>query len=443
MWIRSQIKRIAQKISYVRFKKIIGTRKKCVLISHELSLTGAPIALYRLAVILRSLGYDPIIISKSDGPIAKLFRDDDFEVIITYGSKEVTEVIRKEQVDFVLFNTIVAIDWVEELQDCHQKMVWWIHEGRVYISKYVERFKKLNLKNVKIWYVSNWVKSEMLDAGIIPNNYSFCSFWVDNEFISKENEIKALLQKKDIKTFSVGLVGTITERKNQMELIDAYLTIPESIRKNITIRLLGSGQGEYFERVKNLCEQNKGIILVPPVEPDKVYQEYLRCDLWVCTSFDDPGPMSAAEIMMYKRRIICSNNTGMYYFLKEIDNKCVYQLGDINELANKIQLAYLEKENTMILEKEYQLYLKVSPSRKNGQEKCEKSRMKQTGANESKVKRQKLHTAAFQNRRAISIQSKSEDELCCRKLQYKQRYRSVPPAWSGSGADEPAHISDS
>ena len=85
----------------------------------------------------------------------------------------------------------------------------------------------------------------------------------------------------------------------------------------------------------------------------------------------------------------------------------------------------------------------LSPSRKNGQEKCEKSRMKQTGANESKVKRQKLHTAAFQNRRAISIQSKSEDELCCRKLQYKQRYRSVPPAWSGSGADEPAHISDS
>lgn len=86
---------------------------------------------------------------------------------------------------------------------------------------------------------------------------------------------------------------------------------------------------------------------------------------------------------------------------------------------------------------------RLSPSRKNGQEKCEKSRMKQTGANESKVKRQKLHTAAFQNRRAISIQSKSEDELCCRKLQYKQRYRSVPPAWSGSGADEPAHISDS
>lgn len=85
----------------------------------------------------------------------------------------------------------------------------------------------------------------------------------------------------------------------------------------------------------------------------------------------------------------------------------------------------------------------LSPSRKNGQEKCEKSRMKQTGANESKVKRQKLHTAAFQNRRAISIQSKSEDELCCRKLQYKQRYRSVPPAWSSSGADEPAHISDS
>ena len=93
--------------------------------------------------------------------------------------------------------------------------------------------------------------------------------------------------------------------------------------------------------------------------------------------------------------------------------------------------------------KGYYVNTVVSPSRKNGQEKCEKSRMKQTGANESKVKRQKLHTAAFQNRRAISIQSKSEDELCCRKLQYKQRYRSVPPAWSGSGADEPAHISDS
>ena len=107
---------------------------------------------------------------------------------------------------------------------------------------------------------------------------------------------------------------------------------------------------------------------------------------------------------------------------------------------------YFEREKINSLSEDGELMLTLlalSPSRKNGQEKCEKSRMKQTGANESKVKRQKLHTAAFQNRRAISIQSKSEDELCCRKLQYKQRYRSVPPAWSGSGADEPAHISDS
>lgn len=152
--------------------------------------------------------------------------------------------------------------------------------------------------------------------------------------------------------------------------------------------------------------------------------------------------LSAKRFYSYAaRKILTADQIG--FNAKHPYDLCVRKVEHIGEVATMAGSESFLLEEIKTDTQSYKFGTTVSPSRKNGQEKCEKSRMKQTGANESKVKRQKLHTAAFQNRRAISIQSKSEDELCCRKLQYKQRYRSVPPAWSGSGADEPAHISDS
>jgi len=62
-------------------KKIINkwctenSDKNIFLISHELSLTGAPIALYYFAENLKEKGYHPIIISRNDGSLDGLVNE--------------------------------------------------------------------------------------------------------------------------------------------------------------------------------------------------------------------------------------------------------------------------------------------------------------------------------------------------------------------------------
>ena len=55
---------------YVKGKDLENFSPFCLLISHELNHTGAPIALFNMALVLKDEGYAPIFISINDGDFA-------------------------------------------------------------------------------------------------------------------------------------------------------------------------------------------------------------------------------------------------------------------------------------------------------------------------------------------------------------------------------------
>ena len=59
------------KIKYIKYKSKLLKKKLCLLVTNDLSLTGAPIVLLEFAKVCKELGYIPVIVSEKKGPLEK------------------------------------------------------------------------------------------------------------------------------------------------------------------------------------------------------------------------------------------------------------------------------------------------------------------------------------------------------------------------------------
>ena len=116
-------------------------QKKILIISHELSLTGAPLILGDLAKQLKIQGFGVAIISPIHGPLQEELEKHGIEIIInSLILRDAREVIRYlENADLVLANTILSWRAVYSAKSCVKPCIWWVHEsqfGLDYIAQY-------------------------------------------------------------------------------------------------------------------------------------------------------------------------------------------------------------------------------------------------------------------------------------------------------------------
>ncbi|KAH7331584.1 hypothetical protein KP509_20G041300 [Ceratopteris richardii] len=119
--------------------------KSIVLVSHELSLTGGPLLLMELAVLLKRAGGDVKWITNqkdternptSQGLEAKLIKNG-IQILLPRGSQTVEFV---KLADLIVLNTAVAGKWIDatlsdNISEILKKTLWWIHEMRGHYFK--------------------------------------------------------------------------------------------------------------------------------------------------------------------------------------------------------------------------------------------------------------------------------------------------------------------
>ena len=102
--------------------------RKVLLVSHNLTISGAPLLLAETAVAMKTSGADVAMVnlglqdSEFPLPVGKGFRTIPDEQSFTFAS----------EADLVIVNTAVTKTWVRDLLALHpgagRKIVWWIHE---------------------------------------------------------------------------------------------------------------------------------------------------------------------------------------------------------------------------------------------------------------------------------------------------------------------------
>lgn len=314
------------------------TGKSILLISHELSLTGAPIALHYAAKALYEKGNHVVLVSPYDGKLREELIADGIDVIID-PSINGSDFWLKWACNFqlIIVSTLVQYNNIIQLQNTNIPVIWWVHEAKEsYVLGANKLLPEIVNHNIHIYCGGGYARTVMQEyrpqykAGELLYCVPDYAKTMTGDYKYKIDGIQ------DKIVFSI--VGTIEERKGQDIFASAIMDMPIDYVKKCRFIVLGRKINDViYDKVmelKNMYPEE--VTLINEVSRDEIKDIYDQSHVIVCASRDDPMPVFMTECLMLSKIAICSENTGTASLLKDGINGYIYRNNDSKELMKKM-----------------------------------------------------------------------------------------------------------
>ena len=310
-----------------RYNQKNKNKNHVLLISRDMSMSGAPLVLMDVAKYFKNNNFEVIIMYKHDG---KLRKTCDYTNFCTFFFKNtIQKLVKKCKFDYIFVNTIANFEWINFFEKNGVNYNLWIHEGDEYFSKYHKHLPK-EVLNCRVFSVSNVCEKALRKYCF---NYKTIQMPYPYEHLTKVNKFDFNKTKKTIM-----IVGSICNRKNQMELINALELLNNDVLKYINVVIVGSSiEEEYGKNLKNKVKNSNYIQYIDYLNHEKLMELYNDIYLSICCSTDDPLPVTITEAIFAHRLVLISSGTGHFEYIQNNVNGFTYKLNDIYELAKKIE----------------------------------------------------------------------------------------------------------
>lgn len=301
--------------------------KKILLVSHSLSLTGAPLVLYNMAQILYQNNYNITIYSLKeeellydflkDGISVSIFKDFDFdeeEVTYYFGS-----------FNLIIVNTVTLYQLISSIKNLKTKIIWWLHEeDNIYNSYNIIEKDLVCPSNILIYGVSERaIKSYYKYSN--KQNIKKLTYGIKYRLEKKKNNRRSKI------IFAV--IGGVDKRKAQDIFIDAISENWKRWSLYAEFWLIGS----ITKELKDEYEKMGKVKIWGALDHEELMDLYSDIDVIVCPSRNDPLPVVLAEGMMNRKVCIASDMTGTAEYIEPYVNGLICKAGDVDSLAENIQ----------------------------------------------------------------------------------------------------------
>lgn len=320
-----------------------------VLVTHTLSLEGAPLYLRFLTRRLIEHGHNVIIVAPSDGPARSLFLEDAASQVLIWPELLTASSLIAEILTFVhkqtslvpgtiIFNTILFAGYVSQNNpECanNPRVLWIIHEWAI-----VPGELEILGDGGERWFGDdiNEIRPEVLrgtalraDALIFvadaqqalwPSVQSLVKTFVipgyaEARQLSSERKVtrKSLGIKE--RSFVLTVVGTVCARKRQTWAVNA---LNKLIQKNLDVFLLVVGDFSQVSRdlLLDMAMKKDRLIILPSTESiDEIWD---ISDLHLSASQSEVFPLNTLEAMIHKVPVIATDvgGTREQYLSKEV-----------------------------------------------------------------------------------------------------------------------------
>lgn len=324
-------------------KKLQRSSKPILLVSHELTLTGAPRALLYMAITLKKQGMYPVILSLKEGPMEAEIRNLDIPLFLApllyaqlrFKDEKATQFL--SAFDTILLNTLATASLAEFLPCNQARKILWLHEGSVTYQYYgrFSSFPALFERFDRIYAVGKYAESFASRYITDKEKLDILLYGLPDE--SRHPEAKAPNGKVQFL-----LAGTLCKRKGHKVLLKSLKYLPQDIQEQIMISLAGTPiERRITKRIKHCrypCIQYLG-----ELEHDKLLEVYQNSDVILCPSLDDPMPIACTEGMIFSKALIVSERTGTASFIENGQNGFVIPADDPKALADAICQAVKRK----------------------------------------------------------------------------------------------------
>ena len=330
-------------------RKVQKNRPKVLLIGHEFSVSGAPLALLGIAKILFTDGYLVDIAVKDVNQIRDISMYDGLgaDVFLIPNSAGcfpgADQIIRNY--DLVIINTIVMGSYAELCQKLNIPHIWLIHESLPLIRYFFRVIggceQQFMADSQNVVCVSKYVTDCVERAFGVKCRYLNNSVNdISSSVIDAENQNNTGLTTKKGRTFAV--VGGVEKNKAQDCAIAAFLYLSACPHFKDRWKLFLVGR-----HGKDSLEQSLGIRLdsvtgnLPDIAwcgvvTEKKWELFHGIDFFIVPSFGESSSLVAIEAAMLGKPVICTTHVGAKY-LTENSAGFLFEPGNTAELRDIIE----------------------------------------------------------------------------------------------------------
>lgn len=309
--------------------------KRILVITHQLSRTGAPIVLLDMIRCYHRQGYSLEVITMLDGELRQELEElGIFVRIQEHFVAEAEEFLRYAgNFQMVVANTLITFEAVQLLKYTEIPVLWWLHEGRQYFEHFhtvLPDFAELP-SNVQVFSVGHYVQE------VIEELYG-----VRTEILHLGVEDLKTIIHKGMDTGKVRFLtaGTYSRMKGQDILAEAIRKLPQEYLARTEFYFCGNEQmydEAVFHPVKRLCEEYENVTLLHQLSREETLAWMERCDCLIVPSRVDPIPTVAVEMMMKGNLCLCTEVCGIAHYIEDGVNGFTVPSEDTTLLVEKIQ----------------------------------------------------------------------------------------------------------
>jgi glycosyltransferase involved in cell wall biosynthesis len=321
---------------------------RLLMVSADLSLSGAPLMLWMLAkhLLTRRPPYRIQVLSSRPGPLEAVFSQAGIAVTvhqnIVQDSRWCAQYMRDQ--DLVVANTIVSWRAVVAAKALEIPCLWWIHESKygwrqAHFNQSIARAFPLAQKIVFPCEATRRLFEPFSSRGnyiTIPNGLE----WGPIE--NREGEIRG---RSTDSTYKLVSVGSIEPRKGQDILLRALRGLPREIRQQTECLLVGRCLNQRFlKKLLKLAVNLENLHFLGEIPRDQVRRLLKEGDVFILPSRDEVFPTSLLEALAEGKGVIASEVGGVSEIVEHERQGLLFKAEDHRALARHITRFFKDRE---------------------------------------------------------------------------------------------------
>lgn len=337
--------------SLYKSKKLL---KQVLLVSNEMTCTGAPRSLLNIANMICKLGGTVTVWTLAAGEFSIQFEQAGFRV------EMIPVQIEKEGLknfDLVILNTFFTAHLSKTFQQLTRTILY-IREAQNIPN--LARDCGLNVRDIsaadEVICVSEYAE-QFIKTCCMPKKLNVLHNFVMDEYTGQLNLVR------DNKVHFI-ISGTYEERKGHDIVIAAFLNMPDELKK-ITVLHIAGQKPEWsrsFWKGLKLQYDDRIIDHGYITDPEERVNLYRQMNVFVIASRDESCSLVALEGAMLGKALIMSENVGAGYLDK--DKSGIYPTVDANALCRKMSELTSRKELLLRGLKMRRMYEKTSTEKR-------------------------------------------------------------------------------